>query len=45
LLENDNEWIVCLQEGSIIWSRSQLRNLLITLLIHCSLNELNNLWE
>ncbi len=45
LLENDNEWIVCLQDSSIIQSRSQLHNLLVTLLIHCSPNDFNNLWE
>jgi hypothetical protein len=45
LLENDNEWIVCLQEASIIQSASQLRNLFVTLFTHCSPNKLNNLWE
>jgi hypothetical protein len=45
LFESDNESIVCLQEAFIIWTRSQLHNLLVTLLIHCSPNEFNNLWE
>lgn len=45
VLENDNEWIVCLQEASVIRSRSQLHNLIVTLFTHCSPKELNNLWE
>jgi len=45
LLENDGEWASCLEEASVMRLGSQLRALFVTLLIHCSPNELANLWQ
>lgn len=35
LLEDDSEWENCLSEASLIQSGSQLRRLLVTILLHC----------
>jgi hypothetical protein len=36
LLEDDSEWENCLSEAALIQSGKQLRNLFITILLHCS---------
>jgi hypothetical protein len=45
LLEDDSEWIHCLQEAGDIHTGSQLRNLLATIMLHCNPTSPENLWN
>jgi hypothetical protein len=45
LLEDDNEWIQCLQEAAHIQTGSQLRSLFATLLLHCHPTTPGDLWH
>jgi hypothetical protein len=44
LLEDDNEWRLCLQEASRIQSGAQLRRLFVTILLYCSPTSSVTLW-
>ncbi|CAG8677114.1 11328_t:CDS:2, partial [Cetraspora pellucida] len=44
LLEDDNEWIQCLEEASVMCSGLQLRSLFAIILIQCAPTLLENLW-
>jgi hypothetical protein len=45
LLEDDQEWIQCLQEASAMQTGHQLRHLLITILCDCTPAQPEALWE
>jgi hypothetical protein len=45
LLEDDQEWIQCLQEASHMQTGSQLRNLFVTIIRDCSPAKPEVLWE
>ena len=45
LLENDNEWIQCLQEAGEIQTGSQLRSLFAVLLLNCNPTSPGDLWQ
>jgi hypothetical protein len=45
LLENDNEWIKCLQEAGDMQTGSALRSLFATILLHCNPSAPAALWD
>lgn len=45
LLENDNEWMQCLEEAGGMQSGSQLRSLFATMLLFCHPSQPAQLWE
>ena len=45
LLENDNEWRLCLQDAAEIKTGVQLRHLFVTLLLFCAPAEPHLLWQ
>ena len=45
LAENDSEWDDCLNEGSLSKMPSQLRTLFVVILVFCTPNNSNALWE
>ena len=45
LAENDSEWDDCLKEGSLSKMPSQLRTLFVVILVFCTPNNSNALWE
>ncbi|KAM3281386.1 hypothetical protein P3S67_028407 [Capsicum chacoense] len=44
LLEDDKEWNDCLAKAACWASGNELRNLFITILIHCQLSDSAKLW-
>ncbi|CAG8521376.1 1196_t:CDS:2, partial [Cetraspora pellucida] len=44
LLEDDNEWIYCLEEAAVMRSGTQLRSLFTIILTHSTLTQPYNLW-
>jgi len=44
LLEDDGEWLICLQDAAEIQTGSQLRHLFATLLLFCAPAEPKKLW-
>lgn len=45
LLEDDGEWIQCLEEAAVMHTGSRLRALFATMLLHCVPTDPLNLWE
>lgn len=44
LLEDDDEWELCLQDAAEIQTESQLRHLFVTLLLFCAPTQPDTLW-
>jgi len=44
-LDDDNEWIECINEAAEWATRTQLRQLFATILTHCEVTEPKLLWE
>ena len=45
LLEDDKEWNDCLAEAACWASGNELRNLFVTILIHCQVSDSSKLWR
>ncbi|XP_074373675.1 uncharacterized protein LOC141714026 [Apium graveolens] len=45
LLDDDKEWIDCLNEAAIWVTDYELRNLFITILIYCQVSDASQLWK
>ncbi|XP_015057654.1 uncharacterized protein LOC107003921 [Solanum pennellii] len=45
LLDDDKEWNDCLSEAAQWASGNELRNLFVTILIHCQVSDSHKLWE
>ncbi|WOG91187.1 hypothetical protein DCAR_0310435 [Daucus carota subsp. sativus] len=45
LLDDDKEWIDCLNEAAGWATGNELRNLFVTILIHCQVSDASHLWK
>jgi len=45
LLQDDQEWLQCLQEAGAMQTGHRLRNLFVMILLHCNPSDPNRLWE
>ncbi len=45
LLEDDTEWINCMRDAALTASPKQLRNLFVTILVHCLPQNTRALWD
>jgi hypothetical protein len=45
LLDDDNEWIECINEAAVWDSGTQLRQLFSTIMCHCEITYPKKLWE
>ena len=45
LLQDDREWLLCLQEAAHFRMGHQLRQLFVVILVHCSPNDPDRLWD
>ncbi|WOG95440.1 hypothetical protein DCAR_0414759 [Daucus carota subsp. sativus] len=44
LLDDDKEWTDCLSEAAVWATGNELRNLFVTILIHCQVSDVRQLW-
>ena len=44
MLQNDEEWMMCLEEASFVRTGIQLREILFIILVYCMLVALEKLW-